>query len=178
MRFVTEKDVVEFLLSKKGASFCNIATVTNPKKLLKVGKDGRKLPGRIKHYSIQNGMLGASYENVVNNQRERESLPRDFVPLSLWNGKGILINPYIAKHSESGRFYLVFYPCHDVGRKSWYVDFDNKRVVEDIDNWLPSKREGSKRQGTDIPVPWRIIAFESIRLIKAWNEQFVIARQR
>ena len=181
MQFISQTQFVEILRNMKGASFANLVTKTMPK-LLKIGKDGRALPQKlqgIQRHAVRNGMLGAQYENIVENQREREGNDEEFQALPLWNGKGKHINAYLVEHEDTKKKYLSFYPRHVEGEvkteiSSWFVDGKEVQISE-IQNWLPVGGESS-RQETEVKIPWRVFAIDSIVSIKFNGETYMIAR--
>lgn len=184
MKFVSEKQFIEMFQSEdmKGASFVSLVTATTPKLLSKGKKTKQPRPASLnglRRHAVRNGMIGANYENVVNNQRAREGNEKTFDAHALWNGKGKHVNPFIVEHVGTSKKYLAFYPKHDdgdvkVSQSSWFVGV-NEVNIEDIAEFLPEPSVSS-RQETETNIPWRVVAIDSILSMKINGETFMIAR--
>jgi hypothetical protein len=119
------------------------------------------------------GFTGGQYGSIVNNQRVREGVEENFEPLPLWNGKGIHLNNFLAKHSETGKLYLKVMPRtveveneFTVKAKCQYRWIHNGEPLSNTDlatlaTFEPVKSVSS-RQETEKPVFWMTISVENI----------------
>lgn len=120
-----------------------------------------------------NGFAGGQYGSIVNNQRAREEVETNFEPLPLWNGKGIHLNNFLAKHVETGKVYLKVMPQaiqveneFTVKAKCQYRWIHNNEPLSNTDlatlaTFEPVKSVSS-RQETEKPVFWMTIGVENI----------------
>lgn len=129
----------------------------------------------------RNGFIGANYASVVNRQRDREQQPidaegnvRHFFASSLWRGRGEHVegNRHLVRHRDTRELYLVFYPRAnaqgepvEMWTRYHRADTDQEIPVELVDPWL-LKSNGSRRQRTEKPIPWRAIALSSLEYIR------------
>lgn len=185
MKIITESKLFEMLLKHKGATLVGLVTATSPV-MLKKNRETKELnpfQGKsLVRTAQRHGMLGASYENAVNNRREAEGHPQagEFKAESLWNGAGEYVEQgckTLVRHRATGKTYVVFYPHRDdsVIQDTWTIDGAEVQA-EALAPYLPLPSEGSKRQETLAPVPWRIIGLDSIVQLVMNGETYMIAR--
>lgn len=172
----------EIVVERKGATFVEIVTNTEPK----MRKTGNPYYGRVRRIARRNGMLGTSYENDVNNQRHRENQPLDdegqvepFVAEALWKGKGQHVGPNLARHTETGEEYLVFFPARRdaqgnpiADEDQWLID-GNPVPKETIEPYLVAGN--SEKQQVTRKIPWRTIGLSNVRQIKIDGNLHVVA---
>ena len=102
---ITKQQLIEMLANWSfGAQPVSIQYVTEPK----LTKEGKNRFGSVTKIANVGGMVGYSYENSVNNAREREELERNFLAQQLWGGKGKRISLALSKHIEKGTFYMTY----------------------------------------------------------------------
>lgn len=182
MKIITAEQLSSLLLSQKGATLVSIMTATEPKMNLKHRETKVANPflgKRVRRTAIRHGMLGAAYENAVNNRREREGHPEagEFKAESLWNGAGEHVegSKTLVRHKGTGKLYLVFYPHREgsVMQDAWTVD-GAEVSVEALAPYLPPV-SGSKRQETETPVLWRTIGLENLVHMQMNGETYMVA---
>ncbi len=186
MKVLTEKALCELVagLDAQGvAGFVSMVTATEPKMNKKSRTTGlpNLLLGRVRRMCVRSGQLGASYENAVNNQREREgnTTAGEFVAEGLWNGAGKHISRSVVTHKTSGKLYIVFYPLKNaeggakVAQDTWTVD--GKEVpLSMLVEFLPPLSDGGRQQ-VENPVLWRVIGVESIVSITVQSETIMVS---
>ena len=136
------------------------------------------LSQRVLRVASRHGMIGASYQNAVNNQREREGHPAagDFRAEALWNGAGEHVpgSNCLVRHRTTGKVYMVFYPHREgsVMRDMWTVDGE---VVEldALKPYLPPVSK-SNRQETEVQIAWRTIALESVMQVQMNGKTYMV----
>lgn len=176
---MTEKQLSMFLKDFSGASFVSLVTQTTPKMRIEGAKgEINSNFGMVTRTAVRNGMIGAQYENVVNNRREKEGNSAPFESFSLWSGKGKHLSACLVEHTGTKKQYLVFYPRSDasgnavVQEDAWTID--GKEVSkESVVPFLVTSRK-SERQGVERTVAWRTIALESIVSMTVSGETFTI----
>ena len=171
------------LLEFQGAGFIGLVTSTEPKMNKKNRETGEANPFlncMVRRIAHRNGIIGASYENAVNNQRKREEHPEagEFRAESLWNGKGRHIgsSKILVEHTDSGKRYLVFYPSRTqaILNDVWYVD-NQETELNDLKPYLPPVSK-STRQETDKEITWRVIALDSIISLSLNGKTYKVKR--
>lgn len=184
MRIITKAKLIEMLQNYQSASFVTLVTVTSPtmnKKHRETKVPNPFLGKQVLRTANRHGILGASYENAVNNQRVRELHPRagEFKAESLWNGAGEHLegSRNLVRHKDTGKLYIVFYPHREgsVMEDTWTVD-GNEISQDVLTPYLPPVSDGSKRQETEKAVAWRTIALDNVVQITVHGETFMIAR--
>lgn len=146
-----------------------------------------------KNWSIEKigelvGMTGVSYESSVNNQRAREESETDFEAFPLWNGKGIHLNKFLAKHTDNGKVYLKVMPQSVKLDESVYgvratVQYRwkmnqvplTKQEIETLSQFEPAKSVSS-RQETEKPVFWQTICLNNILQLRFGGECYEIKK--
>jgi len=102
---ITVSELKEMLLNwNHGAQPVSIQYITSPSLI----KEGKEKFGSVTKIANIGAMVGYSYENSVNNQRERENELRDFMSQPLWKGKGKRLSTALSTHVEKGSFYLTY----------------------------------------------------------------------
>lgn len=184
MQILSASKLAELLQNYTGASFVTLVTATEPK--LNKKHRATKAPNpflgkRVVCTANRHGMLGASYENAVNNRRlaEGHAEAGEFAAESLWNGAGEHVegSKVLVRHKTTGALYVVFYPHREgsVMEDAWTVD-GTEIAVESLMPYLPPVSDGSKRQETVRPVAWRTISLDSVIQITIHGETYMIAR--
>lgn len=183
MKIISSQNLVQLLLSQKGATFATVVTSTEPsmnKKNRDTGMANPFLGRRVRRVADRRVMLGASYENAVKNRREREGHdnPSEFRAESLWNGAGESVegSRIVVRHRTTGKLYVVFYPYRSdsVAQDLWTVDGTTVPVSE-LAPYLPPPARSSGRQETENPVAWRVVALENIAQVTMNGETLTIA---
>lgn len=187
---MTMAELAAFLTAFTGASFVSVETITEPKMLKKHRETGVGNPylGRVKHYAVRLGMIGAYYENAVQNQRVREEHPAAMAGVAfraeaLWNGAGEHVDgsACLARHRATGKLYLVLYPRQNtegmvqVRSSEWRCDGQPIDRTELL-SYLPPVHEGTERQETERPIAWRTVALENIISITVRGVTYNIVR--
>lgn len=179
--------LIEKILENYRAAPVTIVTRTDP-----AMRKGRKKDGiypnpfidangnsTIAKISKRNGFVGASYENCVNNQRDREDLETTFKAQELWNGKGRHLNKFVVEHTETGERYITFKPpvkdnapqtleTHYVHKNGLPMTEDELMVMKE---WLENKAPPTN-QGVEKPVFWQTIKLANILEIKVEGQTY------
>ncbi len=159
----------ETIAKLQSAKIVSIRTKT-PVKMLAASK--AVFPKGVSKISLRNGIVGASYENAVNNKLERENEIPDFKAESLWKGKGRTISNFLVEHTDTHEQYLKFLPRTIDGKnvtKSIYVDNNTGLEIDssEVAKYMPAYKENSSG------VNWQVIKLENIIGIKcgeiSWN---------
>lgn len=161
-------NIHETIASLESAKIVSIRTKT-PLKMLAASK--LKFPKGVSKISVRNGIVGASYENAVNNQLQRHSEIPDFRAESLWKGKGRRISKFLVEHTETHEQYLSFLPRTINGvnvTKSIYVDNNTGLEIDfsEVSSYMPPYRENSSG------VNWQVIKLDNIIGIKCGEIEF------
>lgn len=182
MKIITTDKLTEMLLNYKGSTFVTLVTATEPKMNQKHRETKAPNPflgQRVLRMAERHCILGASYENVVNNQRGREGHPVEFKAESLWNGAGEHVegSRNVVRHKGTGNLYLVFYPHREgsVMQDTWTVNGIEIQPSE-LTPYLPPV-SGSKRQETDREVLWRTVSLENVVQITIYGETYMVANR-
>lgn len=189
MKLITQSTLIQMLETFTGASFVTVVTKTSPAMNKKSRDDGTPNPylGRIARMAERHGMLGANYENAVNNQRERESVARegtdreDIEPVQefraegMWNGKGEHVNgsKCLLRHVDSRKLYMIFYPASGSVKEDVWTCDGEEISVELLKAYLPPVRTDSGRQGTEKLVPWRVVGIENVVQVLLRGETYI-----
>lgn len=181
---ITTAALAALLFNRKGAAFVRIVTATEPKMLVKHRETRVPNPftGKtVLRIADRHGMIGASYQNAVNNRREAEGheAAGEFRAESLWNGAGEHVEgcKTLVRHRTSGKVYMVFYPHRQdsVLGDVWTVD--GEVVEKDALAPFLTASGGSKRQETETQVQWRVIALESLKELQLDGEVYQIVAE-
>lgn len=130
--------------------------------------------GVVLKHSVASYQVGASYENKVNNELNREGKEADFTANSLPWGAWRVYNRTI---ENKGKIYLRLYDCTlPIKPKSTYLVEDGARVATDeevaiIKDWQKSLSHTS-RQGTDKEVKCYAIDIEKIEVFKCGEFEY------
>lgn len=179
MATMTYAELTEKLMDRKGCFFTSFITQTRPKLLKKkkekvIDAEGNIVEvislntfGDVEKVAHINVGCGKIYENSVNNQRQREDKPTDFVseplPWGQWVKRDDGSVTTLIEHK--GKLYVRLEVQKSVQRQ--YQDA-NGNVLETkaVEKFLPDRDEG-KRQEVDSPVIVRAYALENIKQIIA-----------
>jgi len=151
-----------------GAQPVSIQYVTSPK----LTKDGKQKFGNVLKIANIGAMVGYSYENSVNNQRERENELRDFLSQPLWKGKGKRLSTALSTHVEKGSFYLTYKKQQTF--KSFHLDSVLNFIPLAILRPYFTPYTPPKNQGVEKPVYHREISLENVRKLKFKGTTYVI----
>jgi hypothetical protein len=179
MKIITLNKLTEMLLNCTGSSFVTLVTATEPKMNRKHRETNAPNPffgRRVRRMAERHCIIGASYENAVNNQRRREGHPVEFKAESLWNGAGEHVegSRNLVRHKVTGNLYLVFYPHREgsVMQDTWTVD-GTEIDQSELAPYLPPV-SGSKRQETEREIPWRTVALENVVRVTVRGETYMV----
>ena len=166
---ITISELKTMLLNwKYGAQPVSIQYVTTPK----LTKDGKQKFGHVTKIANIGAMIGYSYENSVNNQRERENEIRDFLSQPLWKGKGKRLSTALSTHVEKGSFYLTYKKQQTF--KSFHLDAVLNFIPLAILKPYFTPYTPPKNQGVEKPVYHREISLENVRKLKLRGTTYVI----
>lgn len=184
MKIITPAALIEMLQNYTGSSLVTIVTATEPKMNQKHRETKAPNPflgKRVLRMALRHCILGASYENAVNNRRAQEEHPQagEFKAESLWNGAGEHVegSRNLVRHKGTGKLYLVFYPHREgsVMHDTWTVD-GVEASQEMLAPYLPPV-SGSKRQETEREVQWRTVAIENVVQVSTHGQTYMIANR-
>ena len=159
----------DVLASIDSAKIVSLRTKTQCKLL---AKSKVQFPKGVSKISTRNGIIGASYENAVNNALKREGEVPDFKAESLWKGRGCRVSKFIVQHMDTQKQYLAFMPKTNVDghnvTKSVYIDNATGLEVsyEDIKDYMPSY--GTNSSGLN----WQVIELTNVIGLKSGNIEF------
>ena len=165
LQMLSLKDFFEYISSQRGAPFCTFHATTEPD----MKKTGNPYWGTILKVSYVNGALGRTYENAVQNQREREGNEEEFIPEPRkW---GMRLNRFFVVHVPKGEkepvLYLTVTPNAVLEPPRYVVKGTNLEIdVEKIRPFL-NKSWQPKTQGTEKEVihrEYNTISFDEIVL--------------
>lgn len=153
---MTRKELLEKLMSVKGASPITIISKTEPKLLVKHRETKEPCPYKdVTKTSVTNGMMNFDYEAAVNRQRTREESEADFKAKErTW---GTHVTRSIIEHK--GKYYLQMKVQNAVEHK--YIC--NGEEVSIDKGYLPAQ---SNRQGVKQEVIVRDYALDSVHQVK------------
>jgi hypothetical protein len=157
-------ELVERLSAIRGATIVTIETCTVPT----MRKTGNPYAGNCVKISRVNGMIGWSYANSVNNQREREGGTADFEVKERKWGKRIASTPFVV---HEGRYYLELKVEHAL--EHWYETVTGERInVDHIRPFLPAKKTTTaEAQGVEREIILRDYALDNITAITFQGER-------
>jgi hypothetical protein len=158
---ITLAQLKEMLLNwNHGAQPVSIQYVTSPTLV----KEGKEKFGAVTKIANIGAMVGYSYENSVNNQRERENELRNFMAQQLWKGKGKRLSTALTTHVEKGTFYLTYKKQQTF--KSFHFDAVLNFIPMAILRPYFRPYTPPANQGVEKVVHHREIALENIRKFK------------
>lgn len=164
---ISENQLVEMLENQKGATPISLQYKTTPK----INKEGKNLFGEVTRLANIQAFLGASYENSVNRQLQREEKDASFEAKPLWKGKGLRVNFSLAKHIETGKFYMSYLPLKTL--RSYHFDqFLNPIPNEVIKQYFYAS--SNSQQGTEKEIFHREIGIENIMKIKMNKRTYIV----
>lgn len=165
---ITENELVDLLTNNKGATPISLQYVTKPK----INKEGKNIFGEVTRIANIQAFLGTNYENSVNRQLQREEKEAKFEAKPLWNGKGIRINFSLAKHSETGKFYMSYLPLKTL--KSFHFDQFTNLIPNDVVKQYFYQSSNNNQQGTEKEIFHREIGIENIRKFKMKGCTYIV----
>lgn len=150
--------IKNFLETLNGPKIVSLKTKTQVRMLV---ASKEVFPMGVTKISTRLGIIGANYENAVNNsvaknfEGDIENLPH-FEAESLWKGKGKNVTKFICVHTEKNTEYLKFLPKM-IGEKnvtkSIYVDNATGKNVEESE---VNKFMGAK-SNSPYGVNWQVV---------------------
>lgn len=170
-KVVKASSLFEVLDGIKGAKFLSLVTVTEPD--LTGGKSG-PFYDKVVRIANPTGQINFSYENAVNNSREREGKDADFTSGETWytvvtdpEGR---ITPW-ARHKKTDELYLRYRQLQTGA--SYYLDkFSGLEIpVAELEPFM-KKRSGG-RQELENEVKPRVIKLENVKSVVIDGTVFV-----
>lgn len=159
---MTKDEVVKAVesLARQNGAFYGFETITEPKMNKKSRATGLPFEGgKVTCHSTFSAMLGVSYENAVNNERERNGEERDFSAMKPFGKHYVDGSKWLmAADKDESRFYVAMDKVGGV-KKTWLCDgkeMTPEAVADLKENFLP-KPSASKIKGE-----WRTYGVESI----------------
>ena len=158
------------VLSHAAGQWVTVTMITIPKMRKKLEGKNNPFQQGVECRATRQFMFAVNYGNAVNLQRVREDKVTDFIPESLWNGKGRWFDKVTVEHIETKRRYFGVKP-RQVGedgkvvsiKKEWFDVATGEQIdVVDVLPWLLSSGT-SNRQELDRKVEWRTPAVESVK---------------
>ena len=167
---ITKQQLIDMLANWAfGAQPVSIQYVTEPK----LNKEGKNRFGSVTKIANVGGMIGYSYENSVNNAREREELERNFMAQQLWNGKGKRISKALAMHVEKQTFYLTYKAQQTF--KSFHFDSAlNFIPFALLKPYFPDNKPKNQGVSEENQVHHREISIDNVRKLKLKKVTYVI----
>ena len=157
------------LVKLDSAKIVSLRTKTQCK-LLAASKT--KFPKGVSKIATRNGIIGASYENSVNNSLRREGEVPDFKAESLWKGRGRSISKFLVENTETHKQYLKFLPRtnpdgHNI-TKSIYVDNATGLEIDysEIQPFMPSYSANTSG------VNWQVIELTNVIGLKCGDVEY------
>jgi hypothetical protein len=157
------------LVKLDSAKIVSLRTKTQCK-LLAASKT--KFPKGVSKIATRNGIIGASYENSVNNSLRRGGEVPDFKAESLWKGRGRSINKFLVENTETHKQYLKFLPRtnpdgHNI-TKSIYVDNATDLEIDysEIQPFMPSYSASTSG------VNWQVIELTNVIGLKCGDVEY------
>ena len=179
--FTTDADLVESLKNVvKGSSFATLEATTMPKMTVKHRETkvsfGECFKGEVFCTSTKHVVLGASYENCVNNQLKREGMDQlTFSSQELPYGKWVdgMENICI---EHNGAFQLRYMDNMNANKSEYVYHYANgEHLTEEeialLPGFLPVKSE-AKNQGTEKEITPRNIKVSGIVSLKAYGVEW------
>ncbi len=114
--------------------------------------------------------INVNYTNKVNNQREREGLPRDFVAQENWHSKKYdWVNGCVACNKNKAgepQEYLIYFPT--ASKRLGFALNGKQANPKQVDMLLPHLPlpSKSKSQGTEVEIPFNTLKLENLLFIK------------
>ena len=140
---VSRKDFLGIVTDRQGCTFISLKSKTIPHHF-HLWLSGRPFPwiGNIYCYTHISCLVGANYENSMNNALERQGKPRDFKQSGEpWGPKFRHANDAaVIRHIEDGRMYLQ---VHVTYRKYDYRRADNHHRIkpQELRRWLKPSQD-------------------------------------
>jgi hypothetical protein len=157
---ISRNEFLTLMLNSKGAMPCSLTYKTN----VKMKKEGISIFGEIMKINFMQAFLGASYENSVNRQLEREEKEKDFIAQPIWKGKGKRINLCLVQHTDTNKYYLSVLPLKTLKT----IFFDNMLNLVEKSKIQPYFYAVNKpqNQGTDKEIYHLEIGIENVLKVK------------
>jgi hypothetical protein len=167
---ITKTQLIEMLLTWSwGAQPASIQYVTEPK----LTKEGKNMFGNVTKIANVGGMIGYSYENSVNNAREKEEMERNFMAQQLWNGKGKRLSLALSTHIEKGTFYMTYKAQQTF--KSFHFDSALNFIPYAIlKPFFPESKPKNQGVSEENQVHHREISIDNIKRFKVRKVTYVV----
>jgi len=131
-------------------------------------KRGNPYPNAKKHVTIS-GLVGASYENAVNNQLGREDKDLDFdSQRPVWMER---LGRNLGTNKAHDRVYVPVKV--QSASKPVYVS-DGVDVTSEVQGWIPKKSAPKTQVNLDIKVIWRTPALDNISKVRMLGAEYSI----
>jgi hypothetical protein len=178
MQTITAEKIVELLkdLPPGDHRFAGIETEKTEELVKKNRETGEAVEGiTVTSKSTYNPMIGLTYQNTVNNRREKEGKEKDFVsgslPYGSWHGKG----GTVIQHN--GQFQIRLTLCAKNGvKKTWYINGEEVPYAK-VDAIVKNRRRKStnQSQGLEDPVIIVNVKVDNIKKFKWGGEVFEVS---
>ena len=150
-------------LNRHGGAFYGFETITSPKLLKKSRATGEPTNFTVQIHATFSAMIGISYENAVNNARERNGEARDFEAQKPFGKHYVEGSRYLMQaDKDPNKYYLAIDKVG--GMKKIFLIDGREASPEEIENlkanYLP--KPSADKNG----VSWRTYGIESILKIK------------
>ena len=152
------------------------ASTTTEPDTLKKDRNTKALPhwtGKLYCDSVGLFRLGGSYQNMVNNRREKEGMEKDFQAEENWFRR-IGDSPLVVGKSgaKAGKFYLFLIREKTIS-SLYYDSAGNTYDRESLAGFLPIKKP-SEKQGTEDQVKVNTYHLESFRSFRFGGQEYTI----
>lgn len=173
MKYVTRNELAEKIKTVTGSTIVKMVSHTE----VRMNKTANPYLGATKVSTI-NGSLGWNYENVVNNQLERENKEREF---SAQPPKGKLhtdCKHFLIDEKTGTKTYLVIFPLpkseeRKLEEPTRYF-FKGKEIDKEVLTPFLVKSYKPQSQGTDKAIIYRTYNFDNIVSMRLLSEDYIV----
>ena len=159
--------LVEILWKVEKQTFCNIVTETN----VRMNKTGNPYHNKITKKSIQNVMIGTTYENRVNNNLEREEKERNFEVSE--NKVGEHLSKVVLYNDNTKKYYLQYERFNEVKPTVEYI-FEGNEIEKKLFENFMIKSNNYSNQGTDRTVNILSVTLNNIKQITLNGQKYKV----
>ena len=158
VRVISKLDFIDlmFNLELHGATFVTMQTSTIPT----MNKTNNPFSGNVKKFTKVNGQLNFSYQNAVNNQRDKEGIVEsDFIPKKRFWGEHMTnsitnkISKTMISHTKKGsdveKHYIQLRPLRVYNVEYAYIDSNiplTESEIEEMKAFFPKSKKPSTQQ--------------------------------
>ena len=162
MQRVTYNELMAMLMGMNGVSFATFQAITEPALLA-----GCPWKGDLLKVATVNGAINFNYGNSVNNQRAREDMPTDFVPMPRRWGQRLAGTPLV---EHNGTYYIEVKVQRSLGYEYRLRSTGEVVPTELVTPWL--RPPGRSRQGVQREVILRDYTLTNIQSIRMMRENY------